>query len=257
VAAAKGAVDGAADKAKDWLQSNTATELLGDALAEIPGLRFFVKWAGGWVIDKTKRAYLEHTRNFLKKLYDGDDLKKPHELLKLLPWMLAQDLNCHLRDHPRERLVLFIDEYERVFPEAGVGAHWRENAFDSQLRSLVRETNGLLAVFFSRERLPWETDPDWSKDLKDRQHLLGGLAYKDADEFLRAIPIESADIRRTIIESAREASGAVYPLMLDLQIEHWRTMVAKQDRFQSRRVLSCNPTAGPLPRPVGDGNRQR
>jgi len=234
-AAAKGAVEEAAGKAKELLQSDTVTELLGEAVSEIPGVGFVVKWAGGRLIEKTRRAYLEHRYDFLKELYDGDNLKKPHELLKLLPWMLAQNLNRYLGDHPNERLVLFIDEYERVFAEGAAGAQWRENAFDNQLRTLLQYTKGLLAVFFSRERLPWEEDPDWRDDLIDRQHLLGGLAYEDADEFLRAIPIESADVRRTIIDGARETSGAVYPLMLNLQVEHWRTIVAKNEAVTPAR----------------------
>jgi hypothetical protein len=257
-AVAKGAVDGAADKAKDLLQSDTATEFLGDAISEIPGLGFLVKWAGGWVIDKTKRVYLQHARDFLKRLYDGGTLKRPYELSNLLPWMLAQDLNWYLAAHPTERLVLFIDEYERVFHEGAAGARWRDNPFDSQLRRFVQNTNGLLAVFFSRERLPWEADPDWRDDLIDRQHLIGGLADKDADEFLGAIPLESADIRRAIIDGARETSGptaAVYPLMLDLQVEHWRTIVAKKeavtpecfhvaaDSFEARRRIGAGDPA--------------
>jgi hypothetical protein len=62
---------------------------------------------------------------------------------------------------------------------------------------LIQETNGLLAVFFSPERLPWGDDPDWREDLKGNQHLLGGLAAWDADEFLKAVPIadESFDRR--------------------------------------------------------------
>jgi tetratricopeptide (TPR) repeat protein len=237
-AVAKGAVDGAADKAKDWLKSDTAVELLGDAVSELPGLGFLIKWAGGWVVDKTKRAYLEYTRDFLKELYDRGDLKKPYELSKLLPWMLAQDLNCYLTAHPTERFVLFIDEYERVFHEGGAGVRWRDSPFDTQLRQFIQNTNGLLVVFFSRERLPWEADPEWRDDVIDRQHLLGGLADKDAEEFLSAIPIESADIRRAIIHGARETSGpttAVYPLMLDLQVEHWRTIVAKKEAVTPER----------------------
>jgi hypothetical protein len=56
-AIAKGGVEDAADKTKDWLQSDTVTELLGDAVAEIPGVGFLLKRVGNWVIDKTKRAY--------------------------------------------------------------------------------------------------------------------------------------------------------------------------------------------------------
>jgi len=192
-AVAEGALDGAKDKAKELLQSDATTELLSDVLSEIPGLGFLLKWAGGWVIDKSKRIYLEHTRVFLKELYEGGDLKKPYELSQMLPWMLAQDLNSYLVAQPTERFILFIDEYERVFHEGAAGPLWNDNPFDNQLRRLIGNTNGLLAVFFMRERLPWEADPDWRNDLIDRQHLVGGLAYKDADDFLTAIPIESSD----------------------------------------------------------------
>src|SRR5208282_1057199 len=90
----------------------------------------------GWVIDKSKRVYLERTRRELQELYRDGKLKKPYELSALLPWMLAQDLNHHLAGHPEDRFVLFIDEYERVFNEGGAGARWRENRFDSHMRTL-------------------------------------------------------------------------------------------------------------------------
>src|SRR3984893_12185188 len=114
-----------------------------------------------------EKAYLFRTREALKELYYNSELKKPYELLSLLPWMLAQDLNCHIAAHPKERLLLFIDEYERVFDEGGAGARWKENPFDAHIRTLIQYSNGLLAVFFSRERLAWENDPDWRDDLKN------------------------------------------------------------------------------------------
>ncbi|NEW88548.1 tetratricopeptide repeat protein [Rhodopseudomonas sp. WA056] len=207
--------------------SKVALENLGDAVAEIPGVGFLVKKISGWVIDKGHAAYLHHTREALQELYRDGDLRKPHEISELLPWILAQDLNHYLAGHPDERFVLFVDEYERVFDEGSAGAILRENPFDRHLRTLVREANGLLAVFFSRERLPWEDDPDWAPALEGSQHLLGGLADKDADEFLRAIPIDDSDLRKAIIEGARETTAVdapIYPLMLDLQVEHWRTL---------------------------------
>lgn len=138
---------------KFWLISETAGKLVGEVAREIPGLGLLPR-IGGWAIDKTKRAYLEWARHELKELYRAGELKKPYELSALLPWMLAQDLNHHLAAHPQDRFILFIDEYERVFDEAGAGARWKENPFDSHVRTLIKDTNGLLAVFFSRERLP-------------------------------------------------------------------------------------------------------
>ena len=71
-----------------------------------------------------------------------------------MPWMLAQDLNDHLSRHTGDRFVLLVDEYERVFDQGGAGKCWEENPFDRLMRRVVAETNGLLAVFFTRERLP-------------------------------------------------------------------------------------------------------
>ena len=229
---------------KFWLHGEMASKIVGEAAREIPGLGLLPRF-GGWVIDKGKRAYLEWRRDELKELYRDGELKKPYELSALLPWMLAQDLNHHLAAHPHDRFVLFIDEYERVFDEAGAGARWKENPFDSHVRTLIKDTNGLLAVFFSRERLPWGNDPDWRDDLEGAQHLLGGLAAKDADEFLRAIPIEAAEIRQAIIDGAREEprpDAPVYPLMLDLQVEHWRTLVAKKEALTPGHFQVSAPT---------------
>ena len=227
-----------------WLHGEMASKIVGEAAREVPGLGLLPR-IGGCVIDKGKRAYLERTRHELKELYRAGEIKKPYELSALLPWMLAQDLNHHLAAHPQDRFVLFIDEYERVFDEAGAGARWKENQFDTHVRTLIKDTNGLLAVFFSRERLPWGDDPDWRDDLKDAQHLLGGLVEKDADEFLRAIPIEAVEIRQAIIDGAREEprpDAPVYPLMLDLQVEHWRALVAKKEALTPDRFQVSAPT---------------
>ena len=223
-------------KAKDFAGEGAAgatkfaQENLGEAVEQIPAVGFLVKKISGWVIDKAYRAYLHQSREALQQLYRDGELKKPYELSELLSWMLAQDLNHHLANHSAERFVLFIDEYERVFDEGSAGSLLRENPFDRHLRMLVRESNGLLAVFFSRERLPWENDPEWATALKGGQHLLGGLNEKDADAFLQAIPISDAPLRKAMIEGARETSAndaAIYPLMLDLQVEHWRALVAQ------------------------------
>lgn len=138
----------------------TVRELVEDTVETILGLDAVVRGLNHWVIDKTKRAYLEPTRAFLKELYRDGKLKELYELSQLLPWMLAQDLNHHINAHPNERFVLFIDEYERVFDEGGAGARWKENPFDQHPRALIAETDGLLAVSFTREKLPWGDDTE-------------------------------------------------------------------------------------------------
>jgi len=238
---AQGAVSEAASAGASWLHSDGAKQLLGDAVGEVPGLGFILKYVGGWVIDKTKRVYLERTYTALQELKRAGELKPDYELSAMLPWMLAQDFNYHLAKSPGERFVLFIDEYERVFDQGGVGARWSTNPFDIHMRNWIAETNGLLVVFFSREKLPWGGDPDWREDLRDDSYyLLGGLADKDADEFLKAVPIMNHSVRQGIIEGARESSdklSPVYPLMLDLQVEHWRELTAKGEVLPDRFTI--------------------
>lgn len=212
----------------------TATDLIealrssiAEAATDVPVLGAVMRSVGGWVIRKGHEHYLRQTRDVLKELYRDGELKKPFELSQLLPWMLAQDLNQYLAIHPKERFALFVDEYERVFEEGSAAVQSTENPFDRHMRVLIAETNGLLATFFSRERLPWERDPDWRDDLKDAQYLLGGLTDTDADNYLRAIPIEGEGLRKAMIEGARETAepgASVYPLMLDLQVEHWAAL---------------------------------
>jgi hypothetical protein len=87
----------------------------------------------------------------------------------------------------------------------------------------VQETDGLLVVIFSREKLPWGDDPDWREALNDSQHPIAGLAEADADAWLRAVPMEDAGLRNAIIAASREemkTSSPVYPLMLEMQVEH-------------------------------------
>jgi hypothetical protein len=246
----------------------TTTDLMSAfASSGVPVLGAVIRSVGGWAIKRGYEAYLHQTRDALVQLYRDGELKKPYEISALLPWMLAQDLNYHLTRHPDDRFVLFVDEYERVFDEGGAGVRWKENPFDRHMRELVRESNGLLVVFFSRERLPWEDDPSWRPDLVDAQHLMGGLADTDADRFLRAIPIEDATLRATMIEGARETSATdalVYPLMLDLQVEHWGSLVAQEKpievvnfrvaspQFQGRRRELVEPrVAGLWAAPAG------
>ena len=146
--AAQGAVGEAASAGSSWLHSDSTKQLLGDAVGNIPGFGFLIKHLGGWVIDKTKRAYLERTYESLQQLKKDGELKPAYKLSALLPWMLAQDFNYHLARNSTERFVLFIDEYERVFDQGGAGACWGENPFDKHMRALITETNGLLAAFF-------------------------------------------------------------------------------------------------------------
>ena len=226
-----------------------AQEVLTEVTETIPVLRTLVKRGARWAFDKSKEVWLERTRSHLKHLYRDGQIKEPYELSKLMPWMLAQDLNQHLKTHPEDRFALFVDEYESVFDAGGMGKRWEDNKFDSYLREFITYTNGLLVLFFSREWLKWEDSSDWKGDLSGHQHLLGGLSDIDANDWLKEIPVPDQAIRDAMVEGARESDSVealIYPLLLDLQVEHWRNLGGKasaedfhvsEKNFEGRREI--------------------
>ena len=163
-------------------------ETVEKSVETVPLLGPLVTRGSLWVIDKSKKAWIHNKRTYLTHLYASNgEIKKPYELEALLPWMLAQDLNHHLSENTTHRFLLLMDEYERVFDQGGAGKHWEENPFDATVRRFIAETNGLTAVFFSREPLPWENEVDWRDDLEGRQYLLSGLVELDARQCLKKL----------------------------------------------------------------------
>ena len=213
------------DGAVDVVQ--LSRELLEDTIGTIPLLGPLIKRGTNWSVDRAKLEWLRNTREHLTQLYSDGKLKKSYELSDLMPWMLAQDLKYHLSRHAEDRFVLLVDEYERVFDQGGAGKQWEENRFDQAMRQVVAETNGLLAIFFSRERLPWEEHPDWKADLEGCHHSLEGLKDPDAERWLKEAGVADAALRAAMIDGARESlhkDALAYPLLLELQIEHWRAI---------------------------------
>ena len=209
------------DGARDTV--TTVREVVEESAETIPLLGPLMTRGANWVFDRSRRAWLNHTRAYLQQLYKNGELKNADVLSDLMPWMLAQDLNFHLANNPDDRFVLLVDEYERVFDKGGAGKRFDENKFDEFMRSFVAETSGLLAIFFTREPLPWGEDPDWSEDLEGRQHRVEGLSDSFAQSWLDLAGVDDA-CSAVMIEGAREerrADSPVYPLLLNLQIEHW------------------------------------
>ena len=222
-------------------------EVVEETVETIPLLGPLITRGANWVMDRSKSAWLHHTRDYLAELYSEGRLKKPYELSDLMPWMLAQDLNYHLSKHTGDRFVLLVDEYERVFDQGGAGKCWEENPFDRLMRRVVAETNGLLAVFFTRERLPWEDDPDWRADLAGCQHSLEGLKDPDAEQWLKKAGVTDAALRAAMIDGARDslhADALAYPLFLDLQIAHWGEMTKRNDTPKPEDFKVTDPDFG-------------
>lgn len=221
-------------------------DLWRDAIDTVPGVKTIYKWVSKKGLKTGRESWLKLSRpETLKALFnDRGRVLDAHIIKQRLPWFLAQDLNHYLTKHPQSRLVLLIDEYERITPEGGASTVIQENPFDTVFRQFVTHTNGLLAAFFTRERLAWERDADWEKDLKDRQILLGGLKDSDAEKWLDLEDIMDANIRNAMINGARETSAPkalIYPLLLDLQIEHYRARIENEQEVKPDHFTIAEP----------------
>ena len=217
--------DALTQSAPDVVQ--TLREVVEKTVETIPGIGFLMTKGAGWAINKGKEQWLLRSRKHLQRLFRGDEIRKPHELREILPWMLAQDLNHHIAAYDQERFILLVDEYESLFDQRGASDMIQNIPLDAMLKKLASETNGLLLAFFMRERLPWERESNWRDDVEDQHIPLDGLTDDYADEWLLKAEVDNEKIRRAIVEGAREndqPDALVYPLLLNLQIEHWRNL---------------------------------
>ena len=206
-------------------------DLWQDTIDTVPGVKTVYKWISKKAVKAGQEKWLKISRpDTLKAMFDErGQILEAHIIKERLPWFLAQDLNHYLDQNPQSRFVLMIDEYERIALEGGASTAIQENPFDTVFQHFISETNGLLAVFFTRERLRWEEDPDWQDDLRNRQIRLEGLKVSDAEQWLTLEEIEDSEIRSAMINGARETSdpeACIYPLLLKLQIEHYRARIA-------------------------------
>ena len=242
---------------KQWLKrsgeagQDGMSEVISDVAGSIPGLGFAIKAILNWSIRKGTEVYLQACYPDLERMYVKENaLRTPQELSSLLPWMLARDLRAHLERHPNERFLLLIDEYEAVYSQAGAGSVWSDHPFDTQLKTLVRESAGLLAFFFSRERLRWEWEPGWSLT----QTALSGLDERDAEQLLLRVPVPDEDVREAILQGTRESGtkdDTIYPLLLRMQIDTYLRLAQAGKQITRETFRDPQNSASPRSEIVG------
>jgi tetratricopeptide (TPR) repeat protein len=214
------------------------------------------EFRGGWLAEETGRAVIEAVpyvgsllgrlahngihaarRHFTKrdndavaKIFKDGETVPAFEIRGLLPELLASDLKNWRHREESARFVVLIDEYEQLFEKGELDQAARDNAYDKVIRDFVRHVSGVLVVIFGRERLEWKRfEPKWTEELEKVHHLLGGLSEKDADTFLREVPVSEPAVRKAIIESAStaekgDAQRGVLPVMLDLAVDHYLSL---------------------------------
>jgi len=97
----------------------------------------------------------------------------------------AQDLAAlPTRPGTATRCVLFLDTYEALWTGRESGQSAQARGLDTWVRTLAEFclASGVLLVITGRDRLSWDSAPDWEGCLD--QHLLGGVSASDAQDFL-------------------------------------------------------------------------
>ena len=190
-----------------------------------------------WGLPVVRTEYQRLTNDSLAHAYDDGKPRPASELLKMLPYFLAQDLRAFLQtQHADTRFVFLIDEYESILSQGGSGELARDEPLDEAMREFVACCRKSMFVFFSRERLRWgQEDSRWQPYLEDAQQEMQGLEDADAEEFLKQVEVEPAEIRGAMLDGARvrdpqSGTNTIYPFMLELQVGHYLTLRDLPDR---------------------------
>lgn len=200
----------------------------------------FIFRASRWLDEKRQHKQAERTFPLLRELHERDKVMPPDQLAERLPLFLAVDLEAYLKKKPEQKAIVFIDEYEQLWKHLQLKAGEARHLVDEAIKELVIACPGILFVIFSREQLHWGSDHSgWIEDLKDAQHLLGGLSSTDADNFLAKCGVVEPSLRHVIIGSAGgdEAEGC-HPELLDLAVDHYLSLkfgcqqIPQQEDFQ-------------------------
>lgn len=221
-----------ADLGADSASSGTdfLVDMAGGVLQSVPFVGMAVRSLAGFAIRKTAETFIRAANEGLRHLYDDEGKLLPAtEIERRLPYFLACDIGTARLKNPDSRILVLVDEYECLLEGGGTSSSSRGSMADEAFRLLVQECAalGVLFIFFSRERLPWDRiDPAWNEAMTDAHHLLGGLGDIDADRFLAEIPVDDPDIRKAMISGAKAKDNhsgmeLVYPYMLDLQVDHF------------------------------------
>jgi len=133
-----------------------------------------------------------------------------HQILELLPGLLAADIKHHIAPDSLP-VVLFFDTYETLQgerPQDSIHA-----PLDNWVQQLVSELPQALCVITGREELRWaENDKSWKDCL--HQHKVFDLDKDDAVKYLTDCGVESEEIREVIFEGSKGV-----PFYLELSVD--------------------------------------
>jgi hypothetical protein len=200
----------------DWSETGIGAVVAEAASFAVPGVNLLYKY--GARLSVRLREWWQRRGS---RVLEGLDNLSADKLLNKLPTYLGADLCEALQGEHPPRLVMLIDTFEALWRDRGIKEGAAALRVDHWVRLLVQESPGVLFVILGRDRLHWDKiDPEWNQALD--QKPLGTLSNKDADWFLRQVPIENIGVRGQIVKGAKGL-----PFYLDLQVDLFVAMLEK------------------------------
>ncbi len=221
----------------------------GVELAGIPGLGLLLKGAK-WVKDRAQRGALQKQLRELG-LWPEDQFGRVDliDLEAKIGRALFEDVRNFLNDSPDRHVRLLIDGFERL------QSHERKADAQMRLQDFLgyfaaskdpAACNRFRVLIFGREKLRWDelyADDDWCRFWN--QHLLAGLAERDARDFLeryrqwfqtheqQALAVALKDYEEQILDATDELADGermFYPFYLNLAVELLERSVSRGEK---------------------------
>jgi predicted enzyme related to lactoylglutathione lyase len=195
--------------------------IIGAATAKpIPAAGTLLKLLSKPILKKIKGTPIEaflaqkSGRDLVLELRAKNSQQISDSLLDYLAEDLCESLAVHL--HRAVRAVVLLDTFEAVSSDLQSEEHRREQ--EKWIRDLAEKFDFALIVVAGQNRLNWdEVDPDRVAHLDQR--ALGGLAERDAREFLTKFEIGERTLQDAILSTAREDDGSHHCLSLGLCVD--------------------------------------
>ena len=154
------------------------------------------------------------------------------QMVKLLPELLAKDLNAYLSKYPKRHPVFFLDTFEDLLGKTRDESYERDH--DAWLRNLIIDLPRVLWVICGREPLPWETlhpRQEWQGSIHPCE--LTELTDAEAHELLAFYKITDTAVQQTIKEASER-----HPLYLNLSIATYQLIA--EDRVPTPADFGSN-----------------
>jgi hypothetical protein len=196
---------------------------------QIPFLRWALAKARRIVVDEELAERLVLAKDSLSALFEGtfcERLRKPAEILHLLPQLLAEDLADHVRREPEHRFVVIFDAYDQLDKERPAPTLQSACPAERAIEAIIRKVSGTLVAVSGRERFIWRHTRNEYKRIKVIRVELNGLSEKKTEALLDGEGINGSHLAEMVLNASRIGDDCghrrVSPILINVMLRRWR-----------------------------------